>query len=387
MFVYMVLACLLYFGHYCYFSKQITWLPYTDVIYSFCNLSVYPAYYLYIQKITTNLPLRPHLLWLFAPATLVALSNLGGYHLQSPELVQTFLHQFLYQERFFSPAPITEYWLTTTHRLSTFIFAIQVFWVVGGSMLLIHRFEHRLRDFYADVEYRDMTLTRRLIVSVFLISILASVVNLLGKSFFIPHNLLLGIPSLIFSTLIYLLGYDGYHRTFTEAVFARERAEAQPELEEKDAALPAPDDCSNELNLISEATHCTPATSTSEPPYGEIAERLIHTLIHDQLYLRPDLKISDLIPLLGINRAYLYYALTRKLNTSFCELINRLRIEHACLLMHEHMDYTNKDLAKKVGYQNEMSFYRNFKKITMLTPQQWRRGEKNDFTLQFLRIC
>lgn len=44
MFWFMLTATMLYFGYFCYFNQYVSVIPFTDTLYSFANLAVYPIY-------------------------------------------------------------------------------------------------------------------------------------------------------------------------------------------------------------------------------------------------------------------------------------------------------------------------------------------------------
>ena len=91
----------------------------------------------------------------------------------------------------------------------------------------------------------------------------------------------------------------------------------------------------------------------------------------EQLYLMPDLKISDVTQKLQTNRNYMYYAINNHLQTSFVEIVNRMRIEHAQTLLKANPHCNTIELMLQCGYTSESSFFRNFKRVTGQTPKQW----------------
>lgn len=382
LFWFMLCATVLYFGHHCYFHHYFPLLPITDTLYSFCNLAVYPIYFLYVRTTTTNRPTQwRDALWLL-PALAVMLSNLGGYYLQSPSVVAHFIHHVLYNEPPMPEAP-SEVWLTLTHRSSALLFMVQVVVVMIGSFRLIRRFEHRLAQFYTNMEGRALHLMFNLQVALLLTAFCSLVVNMVSKAFFAEHPLLLVIPSLLFSTCLFFIGYDGYRRTFSEAVFAHDLAVS--DVVDAEELAPASVILTNNTTTSPSSTPAWGKSTAEQARYYEtLAQRLVHIMRTEQLYLSPDLKISDLTRRLGINRNYLYYAISGALATSFNDLVNRMRIEHALRQWSEHPDWSNADVAIKAGYLNEASFYRNFKKWVGVTPLQWKKQGAMEFEFLFL---
>ena len=56
--IYMVVAAFLYLAHSIYFHRLTEAIPFSDTVYSFCNPAVFPLFYIYIEELTTNQPLR-----------------------------------------------------------------------------------------------------------------------------------------------------------------------------------------------------------------------------------------------------------------------------------------------------------------------------------------
>jgi len=57
---------------------------------------------------------------------------------------------------------------------------------------------------------------------------------------------------------------------------------------------------------------------------------------------------------------------------SFSDYINNYRIEYAkSLLSKQNNTLSLIEISEQSGFTNEVSFYRNFKKITGTTPNRW----------------
>lgn len=93
----------------------------------------------------------------------------------------------------------------------------------------------------------------------------------------------------------------------------------------------------------------------------------------DQLYLKPNLKASELAQALNTTQSQLQSIINTHFGTSFSGLINRYRINHAKNIMKEQPNTPIYIIAEMSGYATEMSFYNNFKLITGTTPTLWKR--------------
>ena len=108
----------------------------------------------------------------------------------------------------------------------------------------------------------------------------------------------------------------------------------------------------------------------------ELKDLIIKKMEEDQVYLQPNLKISDLAAMLGTNRNYLYNAINVDMGVSFSEFVNRYRIGHAQRLLMENPEANMEEIAMQSGYASEVTFYRNFKAMTGTTPYKWLKSQQ-----------
>ena len=102
----------------------------------------------------------------------------------------------------------------------------------------------------------------------------------------------------------------------------------------------------------------------------------ISALIEEKgLYLRKDLRITDLASELATNKTYVSLLLNNISGSSFTNIVNGYRVRHAQDLMQKHPDMLLDDVAAESGFASYTSFYRNFKAITGMTPQDWKKKE------------
>lgn len=105
----------------------------------------------------------------------------------------------------------------------------------------------------------------------------------------------------------------------------------------------------------------------------EKLDKLNHS---EKVYLRPDLNEKTLAEIIGVPTYYMSHLLNEHLNKTFTEYINTLRIERAKQMLREDKDsiMTNFAIALDCGYSTESTFYVNFKKITGMTPKQFKES-------------
>lgn len=96
-------------------------------------------------------------------------------------------------------------------------------------------------------------------------------------------------------------------------------------------------------------------------------------LIVKQNYYR-DITLSLVADEIFITAGYLSTLFKQVTGDSFVNFLNQVRIEHACELLKD-VRLKNYEAAYQVGFQDEKYFTKVFKKITGLSPSQYRKGE------------
>ena len=94
----------------------------------------------------------------------------------------------------------------------------------------------------------------------------------------------------------------------------------------------------------------------------------------EKLYLRKNLRISDVASELATNKTYVSAILNSLSGEKFTSMITRLRVEYAQRLMREHPDMLLDDVADEAGFSSRTTFFRSFKAITGMTPQKWKEN-------------
>ena len=58
---------------------------------------------------------------------------------------------------------------------------------------------------------------------------------------------------------------------------------------------------------------------------------------------------------------------------SFTSMITRYRVQYAQKLLREHPDMILDEVAEESGFSSRTTFFRNFKALTGMTPQEWKK--------------
>jgi AraC-like DNA-binding protein len=109
-------------------------------------------------------------------------------------------------------------------------------------------------------------------------------------------------------------------------------------------------------------------------------ERLIEVLEKKQLYLNPELRLSDLAEALDIRPYRVSEILNRGLQTTFYDLINGYRVSKAreLLLAPDSAQFNLLGIAMESGFKSKSVFNDVFKKSTGMTPSHFRSGKMTE---------
>ena len=310
------LACmLLYFCHAAFFNGEET--PALRVLYFMCNLSVYPLFWLYIRALTEPELPKIGAWWVMVPGpvagvvlTVVYLCGGDPGVLDIPFRVLFVLELILVG-------------ISVAHRLSAF--------------------DRRVKNFYVDTEHKSLQDMRSLFFLLILVLALSVLMSTLGRIVFMARLLLI-VPSVLFSTLLFGIFHVGFLLEYTAAEMAAGGQEEE---------TPAP-------------------SEADEREQQELLQRIRELMESKRLYLTPGLKISDVAEALDTNRTYISACINRQSGMSFSDYVNGFRVRHAQELMRrKDPELTLAQIGIQSGFSGDTSFFRNFKKVTGQTPSEW----------------
>lgn len=351
MLTFMVVATTLYACHFVFFTHLYGWMPVTDAIYCMTNLSVFPLYYLYIKEVTEEQNQKHWQVTLLIPALLAGATTGMLYTLMNTQEAQSFISTFLYQGSTEGLDSLA--WAQAiTHICVKIIFALQIPLILMKGIQKIKRFDKMVESNYADTEFRKMHMTKTILVLFIVACIISFTANIFGKEYFDTAPWLVAIPSVTFSTLLFLLGYAGHKQDFTINRLILETA------------------CDVTPSAYTEAS-----TPKEERRYniGKSKRNIAETIETERLFLQQDLKINDIAKLLRTNRDYIYQAINVRMGMSFSEYINRLRVNYATQLMKDTPEMSTNEVAFRSGFSSLASFYRNFKTYQNCPPLTYKR--------------
>ena len=92
----------------------------------------------------------------------------------------------------------------------------------------------------------------------------------------------------------------------------------------------------------------------------------------EEPFINADLKSSDIAKKVNISVHQLSQLLNENLGKSFPLYINEYRIAKACGMIQSNTSLTLEAIGYECGFNSKSTFYTTFKKITGITPAQYK---------------
>lgn len=343
--VFMVLAFFLYFSHALYFQEQFLVYLAFDPVYMFCSLSVYPMYYWYIRMLTVDSSYNLKLLWLFLPALLLSILYTTVYSLMPADERMNFLLSYIFRTENEKTSGVLVEIQKVIYPVSRLIFVVQIFvFVYLGQKLVVH-YNNRIENFYAYYEKKTIRWVNLLLYSFFVTSLMSFTFTLIGRSFFLGTQLLLLIPSAIFSILLFAIGLQGHLQNYTVVDLVTEEEENE----------------TTELTI-------------KEYNFGQLKERLLDLFERQEIYRQKDLKITQVSALLQTNRTYISSLINSEFGFTFSDFVNNYRVAAARELLSDskQQSYSLNYVSDACGFGSVNSFIRIFRQNVGTTPGKFR---------------
>lgn len=340
--VFFLTTTILYFGHCVFFNHSISLIPITDWLYTTSNLAVYPLYFLYVSMLTQEKTPLAERIVLMVPTIACFVAEGLLYCFSSPSETELFIHDYLYENEF---AKLTGLALMQAHvhAACKVVFAAQIIPVLYFGYRAIESFNNRVNNIYSNVEEKRVPVQIHWLLVFFVVtSIFSFIANILGRQVFDDSIWFLAIPSVIFSALLFSLGFLGFSQRFSiQDVLQEER------LSSKDDVI---DEISPSL----------------------LRTRIEQVMEDQQIYLQPNLKLMDLVREVQSNRNYVYNVINKEMGMSFSEYVNRWRVTYAKTLIAQKPNMPLSQVSTMSGFTSSASFYRNFKIYSGVSPKEYK---------------
>lgn len=120
----------------------------------------------------------------------------------------------------------------------------------------------------------------------------------------------------------------------------------------------------------------TPPEDMESTALRTLTPKVIEIMNSDEL-VNPDFSLERLTELVHSNRTYVSKVINNIYQKNFRVVLNEIRVERACRLLTDspiHRKMTVEGLAESVGYRSRSNFIATFKKITGVSPSEYRKA-------------
>lgn len=108
----------------------------------------------------------------------------------------------------------------------------------------------------------------------------------------------------------------------------------------------------------------------------ETLEEMEKIMEQKLLFLQPDFNIKQLASAMGVTQKKLLATFKQHPQSiSFNDYVNQKRVNHACMLLKKHPEYTVEAIAADSGFSSSITFYRWFEKLIGMKPKEYRKKE------------
>jgi AraC-like DNA-binding protein len=345
---FMVLGFMLYFSHAIFFSHQYKLYVALEFVYFLSMLAIYPMYYRYLKLLTNKqLKVKDQLLH-FLPAFIFSLMALLTTLLLSTEESLAYVQVVLIEKNLKNLDITTCVGIKAiVLLLSRITLVIQVIYYMIKGISLVNKYNGAIADYYSNTEGKTLNWVRLINVIILVVSLSSISLVLIGRSYFAHHENILIFPSIIFSSVLFAIGFKGNHQKHQSFQI--------------------------ESNGLADFTF-----SASELQNSKLKKEFLQLFEEDKVFTNCDLKIVDLSVMLATNRTYISKLINEEFNMNFNEFVNNYRIKAAkeYLCSPDFAMYKMEIIAEKSGFNSFSSFARVFKNITGSTPGQFRKNTK-----------
>jgi len=369
-----------------------SWLIRTDVFMSYPQWSMWsnpldftwgPLLYLYAYAMTSK-HVRPVQLLHFIPFLLL-LSEPITFMLYPKEQQVTFLKYFwsdresveLGRQIFDAIPAFWRVWVNL--HLHGILFSIQFAVYCSLVLLRIGRHQKKLEQNFSFTEQMDLRWLRTLTLLCVFFLVLFLIFNRANIIFYGHHKITaiyLNLPFLFMVLAIYIIGFKALRQPsiLRGVIEADDTTEEEQQTGEGTAASEQAGERQGQAGEVPHTKYTRSGISLEDAQRYKI--RMMKAMQDKELYLDCDLTLRQLARHVDISYHQASQVINGQMNQRFFSFVNNYRVQLAKDLMSDPK--TSKmaivDLAVEVGFKSKSSFYDAFKKVTEMTPTQFKKS-------------
>lgn len=226
------------------------------------------------------------------------------------------------------------------------------------TMTILHRYYHKIENYYSDLEMMNLGWLGRIIPLSFLTLIIWCIGFWFAYLGIIPKShIVIGFTIVMLTIIIFVTAY----KIINQPEIFRQNIEMVHETED-------PED--------SAGTEKYARQSIDDRMQDEYLEKLNFYMYEQKPYLDENITIKDLAEELEIPSHHLSIVINNRLNKNFYTFINEYRIKESQQILKDpgNSDASILSIAFKSGFNSKSTFNTTFKKITGLTPTEYRES-------------
>jgi len=346
---FMMSLLLVFIGLFFYITEDYISFAHFRPVYNFAVFMIFPLYYFFIRLLTLDVTPDFSYLWHILPAIFFAVLAFGvnkyyyylGYQNSMPDISDKISF------RDFHESPGLFYIVFIMARKVLLAFQIIYYTVKGIRLINFHH--QRILNFYSNESGKNVNWLQIMYYSMVLSSLLSFAYNYFGKSM-LQHNLgYLLISSLLYSTILFLIGFLGSRQDQVIKEIA--------------------------VDQIDETNDSYIETWQEK----ELKENLENLFRKKKIHLNSELTIWDVSGELITNRTYISNFINKHYGINFSRFVNQYRVEEAKAMMEEidSRKFTLETIGEKCGFGSLNNFIRVFQSFEGTTPGFFRVNQKS----------
>ena len=327
-----VVACLTFVSYVLYFLPLPEIYVYEDSIYLLTHLLIFPMYYIYVRllAIDRRFSWRKHYIHFAAPTLLTALYAICDLFMSKAEDID-FIYSTLIDGE---TATGVFMYRKAVYNVTRATFIVQGIVYMTRSILVVQKNRKNVVNFYSNTEDDSLDKVHWLNLTVSVTMTTCIVMEIFGKEKFTGHDFLLIGPSIVFTVMLFMIGWLGN----------RQRAVLLTDMDDK-----------NETAAACENTDKGKDTKSQNIRIKNSLEKLFN---EEQIYLNKDLTIWGLAKQLNTNRTYLSHIINTDYGQNFSTFVNSYRARHAENLQQSHPELSQAEIAEMSGFGSVKSWKR-----------------------------
>lgn len=300
-------------------------------------LLVTPAfYYLAVQSLLREERIRSRNLWIFQTAVIFLAIYLPVVLGTLPEDREVFFRLMQGHPEIASTGDSV---LLTLDRTAYALYLAEYLFIQVFSIIYVSNYLKSLENYYSDLD------ARTLIPVVSILSLMGLRLIILGVSGFISWSIFpswLPVMQAVVSVLFYAVAALSVCRVRYTAEELGKMAQQQAER-------------------------------MRTPVANDVIQSRIGKLVEEKFYLDQNVNLLDLATRIGVNSKYVSDFLRFHYGETFMSFVNRLRVEESKRLLQKE-NLSMEEISDMAGYSNVSTFYRNFTKVTGMSPSKFRES-------------